>query len=132
MPNPETIEKDIEFIDEKDRFDVTAFTMEACAKGLGLKPVTEAKPVEKLFKAKYIILSFNGVEAAFTFPAFIGHADVYAGLTKQLHATDWQVEAISAGFCCEVCGEIQVDGMSTSLGLSSRPEDAAILAQLWR
>jgi hypothetical protein len=68
-------------------------------------------------KSKYIILKCSGLEVPLVFSPMLIHADVARG--KKVR---------SAGFCeLGPDGRWVVGGDSTSLKLSSRPQDAAIL-----
>jgi hypothetical protein len=68
-------------------------------------------------KSKYIIVRSSGTEVPLVFSPLLIHADVARGSKVR-----------SAGFCeLDSGGKWVVGGGSTSLKLSSRPEDAAIL-----
>jgi hypothetical protein len=104
------------------------FNMETVSAMAGL-----TKPT---LKPKYIILDVNGVETPFLFPAHITHLNAVPSLDGKTDA--WQV--VSAGFYrvgihyrnddCEPEPYVTVFDGSFSLGVSSRPEDAAIIAAL--
>jgi len=68
-------------------------------------------------KAKYVIIKKGGIEVPLVFSELLLNSEI-AGKRKPT----------AAGFC-ELApnGRWRVDGLSTSLRLSSRPEDVAIL-----
>lgn len=70
---------------------------------------------------KYIVYEqFGGLEVVILFPQFLEHKDVAYVLTSR-------TKLVSAGFVKLINGEFHVSGKSTSLNLSSRPEDTDLI-----
>lgn len=71
---------------------------------------------------KYIIAQINGEEHPIVFPYAITHSILAQLLRSQIG------KVVSAGFVSyDSHGEVSCHGLSTSLGIKSRPQDSDIL-----
>lgn len=69
-------------------------------------------------------------EIPIVFPEAFVHADIARG-ARMLFNGDL-VEPVSAGFCSFPAAGVKVEGMSESLGIKSRPEDADVIAGYYK
>lgn len=76
---------------------------------------------QKVMTVKYIVFDVNGIPTAMVFPSHVQHKDVTINGAKP----------VSAGFAYIVNkDEVYTSGNSISLNLTSRKEDASLIATL--
>lgn len=71
---------------------------------------------------KYVMLEFNGIPAPILFPDYVPHKAVSVELS---HVLGQKIK--SAGFV-SIGETVETSGHSESLGVSSNPDDAKIIA----
>ena len=73
--------------------------------------------------AKYIIIVWNQQEQVIAFPQHVQHSAIFDYIRQE----NPQVQVVSAGFFMGDTDALWVGGVSTSLDLPSRPQDAALV-----
>jgi hypothetical protein len=77
---------------------------------------------------KYLIVELDGIPQAAMFSETFSHAAIADGIQSQFRDSPILCEIVSAGFFEGSAFNVEVFGSSDSLSISSRPEDAEIIA----